>query len=135
MPPQVARDIKSVQSLKADNYGVATNNGVAVDAAGYDEAVIIFDAGTVGASGTVDVKVQESDTSGGTYTDITGASFAQVTATNDDAIYVGTIRLEGARKQFLRAVAVVGVAACDLGVSIHLAQGESKPAQTLAFGV
>lgn len=134
MGPQVARDIKAFQSIKPQSSST-TVNGTAVDTAGYDEAVIVLDCGTTAATGTLDVKVQESDTSGGTYTDITGAAFAQVTPTNDDAIYVGTIRLEGARKQFIRVVGVAATAASIYGASIHLAQGETKPAQTPAFAV
>jgi hypothetical protein len=95
---------------------------------------VVLDAGTF-TTGTLDVKVQESDTSGGTYTDIAGAAFAQVTSTTDDSIYVGTIKLEGSRKRFLRAVAVVATAACLASVTIHLARPVNLPAQTPAFDV
>ncbi len=127
--------VKAVQSLKADNYAVATANGVAVDTTGFDEAMVILDAGTVGASGTVNAKVQESDTSGGTYTDITGAAFTQITASNDDAIYVGRLKLGPGRKAFIRAVAVVGTAACDLGMSVVLGRSWSQPSQAPQWSV
>jgi hypothetical protein len=135
MPPQVARDIKSFQSIKPQSSST-TVNGTAIDTAGYDEAVIVLDCGTTTATGTLDVKVQESvDAAFSSPIDIAGAAFAQVTPTNDDAIYVGTIRLEGARKQFIRVVGVAATAASIYGASVHLAQGESKPAQTPSFAV
>ncbi len=133
MPPQIARDIKSFQSIKPQSSS-ATVDGVGVDTAGYDEAVIVLDSGTTAATGTLDVKMQESDDNS-TFVDIAGAAFAQITPTNDDAIYIGTLRLEGARKRYIRPRAVAATAASLYGVSIHLAQGEQKPAQTPAFAV
>ena len=60
-----------------------TFNGTAVDVQAYDgDLVFILDsaAGT-GTTPTLDVKLQSSDTSGGSYADITGAVFTQVTTT------------------------------------------------------
>lgn len=59
--------------------------------------------GTVsGTSPTLDVKLQESDTSGGTYSDISGATFAQVTASNKEEI----INFKRT-KRFVRALATI----------------------------
>lgn len=58
-----------------------TGNGTAVDVQLYDgDLIFILDsaAGT-GTTPTLDIKLQSSDTSGGTYTDIAGATFTQVT--------------------------------------------------------
>ena len=58
----------------------ATGNGTAVDFQVYDgDLMLILDsaAGT-GTTPTLDIKVQSSATSGGTYADITGATFTQV---------------------------------------------------------
>ena len=101
----------AVQTQKADNWSTGTDNSSAIDTAGYHQAMVVFNAGTVGSSGTVDVKVQESDASGGTYTDVSGAAFTQVTASNDDATYVGRVNLNGT-KRFIRVVLTVGTAAC-----------------------
>ncbi len=116
---------KVVQALKADNYSTGTAISAEIDTAGFAEAVIIFDAGTVGTSGTVDVTVTDSDTSGGTFTAVTGAAFTQVISTNDEAVYVGRIRLNSATagtpdkcNRFIKVQAVVGTAACDLGVTV-----------------
>jgi uncharacterized phiE125 gp8 family phage protein len=95
----------------ADNY--TTHAGTGIDVLG-KEAVVNLSAGTVGAGGTVDAKIQESDDNA-TYTDWTGGGFTQVTASNDNAIqekaYTGT-------KQYIRVVAKVLVAACEFGADI-----------------
>jgi len=60
----------------------ATASGGAVDLVDAEGTCFaILNVGTVtGTSPTLDVKIQECATSGGTYTDITGATFTQVTA-------------------------------------------------------
>lgn len=87
--------------------------GSSVDVLG-KTAVVNLNAGTVGASGTVDAKIQESDDAT-TWTDVTSGAFTQVTAANDNAIqekaYTGT-------KQYIRVVAKVLVAACEFGVDV-----------------
>lgn len=62
----------------------ATALGSAIDMLGYEgNAVFVLDSAeaTAGTNPTLDVKLQHCDTSGGSYTDITGAVFTQVTAT------------------------------------------------------
>jgi uncharacterized phiE125 gp8 family phage protein len=87
--------------------------GTAVDVLG-KTALVNLNAGTVGASGTVDAKIQESHDNA-TFTDWTGGAFTQVTAANDNAVqekaYTGA-------KQYIRVVAKVLVAACEFGVDI-----------------
>jgi uncharacterized phiE125 gp8 family phage protein len=95
----------------ANNY--TTHAGTGVSVAG-KTAIANLNAGTVGASGTVDAKIQESDDNV-TYTDWTGGAFTQVTSANDNAIqekaYTGT-------KAYIRVVAKVLVAACEFGADI-----------------
>lgn len=133
-----------VQGLKADNWATGTQTSAAIDTVGFAEAIIIFDAGTVGASGTVDVTVTDCDTSGGTYAAVTGAAFTQVVAANDEAIYVGRIRLDSATagttdkvNRFLKIQAVVGTAACDFGVSVLLlnSTGTGVTLNTMSFSI
>ena len=113
----VAGNLTTYQTLKPDNYAVANNYtthvGTAIDVLGHT-AVVNLNAGTVGAGGTVDAKIQESDDSA-TWTDWTGGAFTQVAAANDEAIqeiaYTGV-------KRYLRVVAKVLTAACDFGVDV-----------------
>lgn len=124
----------AVQTQKADNWSTGTDNSSAIDTAGYHQAMVVFNAGTVGSSGTVDVKVQESDASGGTYTDVSGAAFTQVTASNDDTTYVGRVNLNGT-KRFIRVVLTVGTAACDAGASVIMSPAYTGDGSTFSFEV
>jgi len=87
--------------------GTGTTNGTGVDvSAAEGMGVALLDVNTEsGTSPTLDVKLQECDTSGGTYTDIAGAVFTQVT-TGASAQKI-PIDLSLAKK-FVRAVGVAG---------------------------
>lgn len=95
----------------ADNY--TTHVGASVSVTG-KTAIVNLNAGTVGAGGTVDCKIQESNDNA-TWTDWTGGTFTQVKAGNGDAIqekqYTGSMA-------YIRVVAKVLVAACEFGADI-----------------
>ena len=113
-----AHDSNIAQSVQCLSHAVSTVTGTAVDLTGFDEAIILFQAGTAGTSATVDVKVTESATTGGTYTDVPSAAFPTVTTGNDEVLRVGRIALGPARKPFLKGVVTVGTAASIAGVTI-----------------
>jgi len=63
-------------------------DGTAVDLNDYEgDVVVILDVENGGTS-TLDVKVQSSDTSGGTYSDVTGAAFTQVSTSASKQVLV-----------------------------------------------
>lgn len=111
-----ADNVDENQSLIPDVYAIADNYtthvGTGVDIFGYD-ALVILNSGTNGATGTVDVKIQESDDDV-TYTDWDTA-FVQVTTANDNAIqeiaYTGS-------KQYIRTVAKVLLATCEFATTV-----------------
>jgi len=108
--------IRPVNAIPADSQGVSTATGTGFSRLGFDSAVFILSLGVLGAAGTVDVKVQEGDTLGGSYADITGAVFTQkVKATDDGTIWAGHLDLRG-RKKFLRVICTVGGAASEVAV-------------------
>lgn len=111
--------IKNVQSIPAQSVS-GTVNGTGVDTAGYDEAIVVFDCGTIAATGTLDVKVQDS-ADNSSFADLSGAVFTQCTPSNDIAMYVGRIRCDGGVRRYLRAVATQATAAAAASVSFVLA--------------
>jgi len=118
--------VKAVVGIVADAHGIGTVNGTGIDTLGFNEALIIVNSGINGTSGTVDVKVQESDALASGYADISGAAFTQITESNDNTIYVGRVKLADAgRKRYIRIVAVVATAACDAGVAVILGKAEN----------
>lgn len=62
-----------------------TFTGTGVDTLGYEgQMAAVQNVGVVsGTAPTLDGKLQSSDTVGGTYTDVPGATFTQVTATDN----------------------------------------------------
>ena len=101
--------------------------GASVDVLGLS-AVVNLDAGTVGAGGTVEAKIQESDDNT-TFTDWTGGAFTLVNAANDNAIqekaYAGA-------KQYIRVIGRVLGAACEFGVQILKYSGDTTEDALLA---
>jgi len=111
-----ADNIDESQSIVPGDHIIAAAyslEGTGIEVLGYTP-VVILNSGTNGATGTVAVKIQESDDNV-TYTDWTGGAFTQVTTANDNAIqeiaYTGS-------KRYIRTVATVALATCDFGTTV-----------------
>lgn len=95
--------------ITAGSY-TSTQTGTGVDlspyaATGDHNFKVVMDVGTVtGTNPTWDVKIQESDTLGSGYADITGATFTQVIATGTGAVEIHT----RTSKRYIRAVCTIG---------------------------
>jgi hypothetical protein len=82
----------------------STVTGTGIDTMGYNDAMITLEVGTVsGTSPTLDGKIQESDALGSGYVDLAGATFTQVTASNNTQ----KIRLNGKTKRYIRFVGTI----------------------------
>ena len=85
----------------------ATATSSAIDLKEFDGDVLLVlncAAGT-GSSPTLDIKVQDSDETGGTYADLSGATFTQVT----DSASVQTLEVNKDEcKRFIKLVQTVG---------------------------
>ena len=104
------------QSLSFASHAVVvayTHLGTGVDVLG-SEAEVLLHAGTNGATGTNDTKIQESDDNI-TFTDWPGGAFDTVTTGNDNADY--KIQYTGT-KQYIRTASKILLAACEFGTSI-----------------
>ena len=126
---------RAVSTLKADNYSATSTDGASVDTKGYRQALVVVNAGTAAASAEADIHVEGSPDNS-TWTDISGATFAQITTANDETVYVGSIACD-LNPRYLRAV-VAGdnTNAVELSVDIILMDPEIGPAtqvQTAAF--
>lgn len=116
-----------VRCIDKVSQAASTVNGTGFSWWGFRHAQFILDLGALGAAATVDVKIQECDTIGGTYTDVTvggvNAAFTQKlkTSTDDNKIFTADMALNG-RKKFLRAVQTVAAAASVSGVTCILTE-------------
>lgn len=90
------------------NGNNAATSSDAVDMSKFHSAMFILTMGVIDA--TVDFKLQESATSGGSYTDITGKAITQFAATDDGKQAVINLRSDelGAGKRYVKAVVTVG---------------------------
>jgi len=110
-----AGNMEDTQTIAPGSH--ATTVGYALIGSGVSvagkQAIVYLEAGTNGATGTVDAKIQEYN--GSTWADWTGGAFAQVTTANDNATYEKAYT--GTASQ-IRVVAQVLLAACEFGVSV-----------------
>lgn len=97
--------VKSVVAVRPVAASSAQTSA-AIDTKGYNSAMVIVENGAATGtpdSYTVDAKVQECATPGGSYTDVSGAEITQITADNKSA----QIRIEGlgtSRQRYLKVV-------------------------------
>ena len=96
----------------------STATSAAIDLKEYDGDVslILTSAAGTGSSPTLDVKVQDSDTDGGTYGDLSGAAFTQVT--DSASMQVITFSKDEA-KRYIKIVQTVGGSTPSFTFSIN----------------
>jgi len=96
----------TILGLLRNDVVAATATGSAIDLLGYEgDMAVLLDAEAGGASITYAVKLTESDTSGGTYTDVTGGAFTTTTA-NTASLQKITVNVTSL-KRFVKATATV----------------------------
>ena len=113
---------RAVQVLDPDANSNAAYTSSEIDVRGYYQALLIVNIGTLGSSATLDCKIQAASTSGGSFSDITGAEITQQTQAGTDAsdsIVVGRILCNGT-DPFWQVITTVGTAASDCGVTMIL---------------
>lgn len=99
-------DALQLIQLLAPARKTATETGAAIDLQQYvgDLKVTLSSSAGGGTAPTLDVKLTECDTADGTYTDISGAAFAQVTTAASTAAI--TVNADAA-KRYVKAVATI----------------------------
>jgi len=97
----------------------STATSSAIDLLEYDgDVMLILDSAAGGGSSpTLDIKVTESDETGGTYTDLSGATFTQVV----DAASMQTLAInKDSSKRFIKIVQTIGGSSPTFTFSINL---------------
>ena len=105
-------DISDAFAAASRNAGAVNSTGIAL--AGYKGDVHLhISVGSVGAAGTLDVKLQESDDDS-TYTDVASGAATQITAAGS-----ATLRkaVRAFTKKYYRVTATVGTNAVVFGVT------------------
>lgn len=102
----------------------------AIDMSLWGRVAFIVAAGTIDSTGTVDFKITESATSGGTYTDLSGKAITQLAATDDDkqqVVEVSTDEL-GSGMRYLKGALKTATAASDAAVIAVGLDARTEPA-------
>lgn len=129
--------LKAALGLKPASLSAASTLGPVVDCLGFREALVVALFGTAAAGAEADVTVMEGDLADGSdMAAITGAAFTQVTAANDDALYVGRLNLESRKRYIQVKNAGDGANAALVAAAIILAAPKTLPVtqqNTVAF--
>lgn len=99
----------NVVELAPNAVRTSTLTGTAVDTRALDgvaQVVLVSSAATAGTDPTLDVKLTHCDTSGGSYTDVTDATFAQVTDAADSTQMIAV--KTGELKRYVKVVGTIG---------------------------
>ncbi len=133
---QTLQTLKFAKAINLVDANGTTATAIAVDCIGSAEVAILVPIGNIAADMTA-LKVTECDTSGGSYTDITGAAFTNPTASGSDNTYRVCFinRRNGSRKRYLKVTATAGAAATLIGAVALLASNEQTPDTDTERGV
>ena len=130
---KLTQGLAIVATVDPDATTAGAVNSDAVDMQKFNQAIFIVMAGTLGSSATLDMKLQDSDASGGTFTDITGFAITQLTQAGTDdsdkqaAIVIRADQLN-ADARYVRAVVTVGTATSDVAMIALGSDAVYKPA-------
>lgn len=135
-----AQTVKRVIGLAPISTNNAAVTPLAIDTAGYAYAKIRVIFGVIGSAATV-LRVTECDTSGGTYTAISGTTASGTTGNNrlpqtTDAgkEFVFHIPLGGARKRYLNLELTTGTTTLA-AVAVELSKANVMPDSNTEAGV
>lgn len=119
-PSAQTRKVMAVAPISAST----TQTSTGIPTTGFRWMDVALLVGVMTATGTIDCKLQESQTLGGTYADITSAAFSQKLAASDGSkVYTGQIDLQK-RLPFIRVVCANATAASVVAVVCTMSQGD-----------
>lgn len=122
----------------SDVNGAGASLTAAVDTLGFNSMVVLIHVGNIAADMTV-LKLTECDTSGGTYTAVTGADFSASTyplATGgDNTLSAIFVTLGTGRKRYFKVGYTPGAAATLLCIDFILFEPDVAPVTATQHGV
>ena len=126
--PATLKGVIAISPLLVDN---TTATAIAIDTMGFNYALIQFIFGA-GANSVTVLKLQECETSGGSYADITGSAFTGAdlpSATDDNQIWNWNVKLGNGRMRFIKVVATLADESTGTNVAAiaNLGMAEESP--------
>ena len=119
-----------VAKALAAHIGTAgTMTATAVNASGYDRVLYVVQTGAATATATLDCKMSESATTGGTYANVAASALTQVADTGGGQMHTIDVPVNAA-KPFQKLVLVTGTAAfVNAAVAILYGGNHQVPTQ------
>jgi uncharacterized phiE125 gp8 family phage protein len=111
--------VSTSQSIGPGQRNAGTTTGTYIEVLGYTTSIIL-NVGTIAATGTLDITIQESN-NGSAWN--TFDTFEQVTSSNDEAIF--EMEYTGS-KRYIRAIAVIANASASFSVDIQKQTGDTS---------
>jgi predicted dinucleotide-utilizing enzyme len=108
----------------------------AIDTQGFEYALLIVSCGTLADTATLAVQVSTATASGGSYSDVSGALVSIDGSADDDSIFAGQIRLDGAERYLKVNGDYTGSGSVVYSTTVVLLNAvDSTDATTLTFSV
>lgn len=122
-----AQSVKNVVAVAPVSLTAAAATGIVIDTQGFNYASYVLSTGAGVVSASV-FKIQESDTSGGTYTDVVGAVSTTLPAAADNRLQYGIyMPLGGTRKRYQRVALTATGTAGLYSVGAQLSRANETP--------
>lgn len=127
--------LKVVGSVDPVELTASSTSITGTDTLQFEWITVSMYVGTVtGTTPTMDLKMQECDTLGGTYADISGAAFTQVIASNDDTLYIARIKASNVERFLRPHITISGTSPVyPMSVSMVLTGPETSIAAAATF--
>lgn len=123
----IKSNIKLVEHIAASSQSVGTVNGATLDLQGFTNASFLITCGTVGASGTINAKIQHSD-NGSTWTDSAVVDTGDtVVIAQKSAVFSDRLHVVKPTHRYYRVILTIGTAASVVGVVGVLGGSRHKP--------
>ena len=129
------QNCKFVNALSPQSINGTDTDGNAIDMKGYAYLCLVYQTGAVGAADFDALQVKECETSGGSYTAITGTAMTAPTQSNDDVVWAWFIPWNGQRKRYAKINANPGAAATLMSAVAILGRAEQSPATATERGL
>jgi hypothetical protein len=113
--------IEIASNTTAGAAGTADITTAAVDTAGYEGVLFIVPLGTIVSGAVTSIKVQQCDTTGGSYADLTGSAQTIADTDDDKLLYVDVYRPQ---EQFLKLIVDRGTQNTTVGGVVAIKYGK-----------
>lgn len=123
----------------ADKNGAGASLTAACDSLGYNSMLVIINVGNIAGDLTAGFALTECDTSGGTYTAVSGASFAEtaypLNASHDNTVVAMYVNLGPGRKRYFKVGYTPAASATLVAINFVLLDPAVAPVSATQHGV